>query len=523
MIRIGFILLFSIIFIHPAPGPIKSAAFADDVPKFTDVKGESGLKLFGTLGQTAVWGDYNADGRLDLLVSILDTGSRRGIRRNMRDRSPETLKEESTKKAETVNRRLYLFAGTDGNKFKPVAHLSGLPDLNVMAASWADYNNDGFLDLAIGTIRAGKPPLLYKNVDGTAFVDVSESSGITKGDSTVRHIVWADFDRDGRVDLFQAGLGNSYLYRNQGDGGFKEVSDAAGIGMHKGALGAVWFDANNDGYQDLFLVNSGLNTFYLNNGDGTFADKTEHSGLGGESAWKTNAACPGDYNGDGYLDLYVTNIGKARRNALYKNNRDGTFTDVTPETKTEDVGDGRTCAWVDFDADGRIDLFTTNHVKPTKLYRNLGDGVFADVAPDSGVDSPIDVFAATWGDYDRDGYIDVFLNGHAGGFLMKNGGNSNNSVTIGLVGDGLLSNRSAIGARVGVSTPEGVQIREVSGGRGCCEQDMLSLYFGVGKEKVVDIDVEWPSGKVCSFDNIPVDKNKEFAIHEIKCEINKLN
>jgi hypothetical protein len=212
-------------------------------------------------------------------------------------------------------------------------------------------------------------------------------------------------------------------------------------------------------------------------------------------------------------------MGRLNRNALYRNNGDGTFTDVTDESGTADEGDGRTCAWVDFDADGYLDLFTTNHIRLNKLFRNTGKGSFIDTAPKAGLDSPIDIFSATWADYDRDGYIDVFLNGHMGAALMKNNGNSNNSITLKLEGDGKKTNRSAIGARVEVSSPAGGQIREVSGGRGCCEQDMLPLYFGLGKSKAANIEITWPSGKVCSFKGIAVDKVREYTISEIKCGI----
>ncbi len=157
---------------------------------------------------------------------------------------------------------------------------------------------------------------------------------------------------------------------------------------------------------------------------------TESSGLAGVESWNTTSACSGDYNGDGNIDIYVTNIGRSDSNALYRNNGDGTFTNITRETSTNDVGDGRTCAWIDFDADGRIDLFSTNHLNPNRLYRNLGGDAFVDVAPSVGIDKPIDVFAATWGDYNRDGFMDVFLNGHIGTGLMKNSGNTNKSITL---------------------------------------------------------------------------------------------
>ncbi len=292
-----------------------------------------------------------------------------------------------------------------------------------------------------------------------------------------------------------------------------------GLGDTFNSNSGLWFDANNDGFQDLFLANGGYNRFYLNNGEGSFSEVTEQAGLLGGPHWRTTSACAGDYNSDGFLDLYITNIGRARRNALYRNNGDGTFTDMTWESGTADVGDGRTCAWLDFDADGKLDLFTTNHIQPTKFYRNLGNGRFQDVAVQVGIDKPIDVFAATWGDYDKDGFLDVFLNGHIGTALMKNSGNSNNSVTISLVGGGYTSNTSAIGSRVMVTTKNGEQIREVSGGRGCCEQDMLPVYFGLGKESEFDVDVSWTGGKECVFKGLSAHEAKEYVIHEISCRL----
>ncbi len=327
---------------------------------------------------------------------------------------------------------------------------------------------------------------------------------------------------DGFLDIFQAKPKGSFLYKNQGDGTFAEVSDEAGLGNSFFTRSAVWFDFNNDGFQDLFLANDGLNTLYKNDGDGTFSDITDSSGLGGDPGWRSNAACVGDYDNDGFLDLYLSNINSPRK-ALYRNNGDGTFTDVTTETGTQDIGDGRTCSWVDFDADGRIDIFTTNHLNPSKLYRNLGKGKFEDVAPQVGVDSPIDAFAATWGDFNNDGSMDVFLTGHIGTALMKSSGNNANYLILKLRGDGSLTNTSAIGTRVELRTSSGIQIREVSGGRGCCEQDMLPLHFGLGKEKRVDILVKWTSGKQCSFNGVNVDGGKVLKLSEEGCDLEEIN
>ncbi len=160
---------------------------------------------------------------------------------------------------------------------------------------------------------------------------------------------------------------------------------------------------------------------------------------------------------------------------------------------------------------------------PNRLFRNLGNGKFVDVAPQVRINSPIiDVFAAAWGDFNNDGFMDVFLNGHIGTGLIKGGRTLNRSLIIKLIGNGLDTNTSAIGARVRVSASGRVQIREVSGGRGCCEQDMLPVHFGVGGEKKVDISVKWTGGRNCSFRDVDVKGGGIFSISEKGCIIQRL-
>ncbi len=467
------------------PGPPSAV-----LPFFADVTGEAMIDNTGFLGEPAAWGDFNADGCQDLIAANTDL----------------------------LPPNVFLFENNCDGTFTDVTIESGILDLPLRSVSWADYDNDGFLDLAVGTIMGGEPPILYRNLNGALFQDVSQDAGITMAGGLVSHVLWADFDKDGYVDMFQADLGFSFLYRNNGDGTFTDVSNDAGIDGSDDTRSAIWVDYNNDGFPELFLGNDGLNRFFLNNGDGTFSDITAEAGLSGEPNWRSVAVCAGDYDSDGFLDIYVSNISSSR-NALYRNDGNGSFIDVTFDTGTGDVGDGRTCAWVDFDGDGFLDLLSTNHLNPTRLFRNLGDGRFIDTAVDVGLDLPIDVFAATWGDFNNDAYNDVFLNGHLGTGLMMNSGNTNNNLILGLKGDGVLSNTSAIGAKVRLETSEGTQTRVVSGGKGCCEQDMLPVHFGLGNDRIVDIVVDWPGGGDCVFQDIDVQGGRFYDIFQDGCNI----
>ena len=236
----------------------------DNLPRFTDVKNKTGVRTPGTLGQTGAWGDYNNDGWLDIIISDI---ARRSPRQGQgsRARSYGEHQRQSPAQKEAVERKpvqlLYLYLSREGKTFAEVSESAGLLNIGVNAASWADYNNDGYLDLVLSTIEAGKPPLLFKNSAKFEFTDVSESAGLKEEGSVSMNVTWADYDRDWFVDLFQAGRGKSFLYRNNGDGTFKNATAKLPLDEKTSAYSATWFDANNDGYPDLFLGNSGSNKF----------------------------------------------------------------------------------------------------------------------------------------------------------------------------------------------------------------------------------------------------------------------
>lgn len=264
-------------------------------------------------------------------------------------------------------------------------------------------------------------------------------------------LAWGDYDNDGDPDLYlvnffgpvtqpipeQATTGRSALYRNEGDGGFTDVSQQAGVDRPTFGQAAAWGDYDNDGDLDLYVTNYGPNLLYRNNGDGTFTDVTQAAGTG-DTGFSSGCAW-GDYNNDGHIDLYVSSYvqfesdqpGQARgarqyqseipytinpssyppaANRLYRNNGDGTFTDVAAEAGVANP-EGRSLgnAWFDFDNDDLIDLYVANDVSANGVFRNLGDGGFADIGASSLAADYRGAMGLAAGDIDRDEDIDLFV------------------------------------------------------------------------------------------------------------------
>ena len=261
---------------------------------------------------------------------------------------------------------------------------------------------------------------------------------------------FVDYDNDGDLDLYvvnnpgplkveiSSKSPGNILYRNNGDGTFIDVTETAGVGDRGHGMGCVFGDYDNDGDADLYVTNFGSNILYRNNGDGTFSDVTEEAGVG-DDQWSTGAIF-GDYDRDGDLDLYVCNYveyslasiekmkseskqaGKsvpsalnpiafdAQDNILFRNNGDGTFSDVTAELGVAANG-GRSmqAIFTDFDLDGDLDLYVANDLTPNFVYENNGDGTFADVSRESWAADFRGSMGLATGDYDSDGDLDLFI------------------------------------------------------------------------------------------------------------------
>jgi hypothetical protein len=505
------------------------------------------LGMFTSGGAASAVGDYDGDGDDDLFVTDSDSGRPNHLLRNE-------------------------FVPTGKLAFTDVSKQTGVEGGNdllsiVADALWFDADNDGRRDLLVA--RFGTP-LLYRNLGNGKFSEMAKEAGLTKFGNTIAAINF-DYDNDGRLDLLfgnyfppvnlielptphvlpndldnAANGGGVTLWRNVTEPGsgklrFVEVTAKAGLAHHTGwTLDAAHGDLNNDGLQDLYLANDyGTDRLFFNNGDGTFKDATKEA-LGRLDTKKGMNADFGDYDRDGWLDIYVTNITDEYMkecNMLWHNNGDGTFTDLSKETATCNTLWGWAAKWGDFDNDGWEDLFVVNGlrsagkenyipvlvemiIKPgvdftdvaswphigtmswsgfqkKKLFRNLGAQAFKEVSAEAGVDNDKDGRGIAVADFDGDGRLDLYqTNANQEPFLFRNA-SPGSSHWIELKLTGTKSNRDAIGARATLKLGEETLVREVNGGNGYSGQSSTTLHFGIGAATKVDsLEIRWPSGRV---------------------------
>ena len=270
---------------------------------------------------------------------------------------------------------MHYFHNNGNGTFSDRTAQSGLVDqLGGLNLIQTDYNNDGCLDIFV--LRGAwefpqRPSLLKNNCDGT-FTDVTAASGLSEAVQTQTG-VWADIDNDGYLDLFVGNEnGPSHLYRNKGDGTFEDISHAAGIDRAAFTKGVVAGDYDNDGYVDFYVSNlNGDNFLYHNNHDGTFTDVARQAGV--QKPWQSFAAWFFDYDNDGWPDLFVTSY------------------------------------YVSVDESVRSYLGLPPNAETLKLYKNLGDGTFRDVTAEVGLDRVFMPMGANFGDIDNDGFLDIYL------------------------------------------------------------------------------------------------------------------
>jgi hypothetical protein len=532
---------------------VHEAVAAKPFSKFVDIAHSAGLTesmpyggitnvtyIIESMGGGCAFFDYDNDGWMDIFI----LGGRKldGIPPGASNR---------------------LYHNNRNGTFTDVTAKAGLLD-----AGWAagvcvgDYNNDGYEDLFI--TYYGQNKLYRNNGDGT-FTDVTAKAGLLHPKTRFgTGCTFFDYNRDGLLDLFVANyvefdIKNAllpsldrtgcnmegiavqcgprgltppqyFLYRNNGDGTFTDVSKESGIAAARGSYGmtAVATDVDEDGWPDILLAcDQTPSLLFMNNHDGTFREEALIRGIAVGNDGQKLAGMgigPGDYDLDDHIDYAKTHF-QAQATGLYRNNGKGEFDDVTQsaglavETRFVSWGVGM----CDLDNDGYPDLFIVagnvypelEHTfpkyprrNPRLLFRNLGNGKFAEIGEEAGpaISGRYVSRGCAFGDFDNDGDLDVvIMNMNEPPSLLRNDAPAGNHwIKVRL--EGTRSNRSAIGSRVVVRYGGKAQAQEVMSQASYLSSNDPRLHFGLGANTTADIQVRWPDGKIDDFLKLGVDR-----------------
>jgi hypothetical protein len=387
--------------------------------------------------------------------------------------------------------------------------------LSCNGAAWGDYDNDGKIDLIV-TRYFNQKNLLFHNEGNGDFLLVS-SGPISTETASSTGPAWCDYDKDGWLDLFisHGQNQNNALYNNNGNGTFTRITSGAIVNDGGDSRACAWGDYNNDGWPDLYVVNYGVqnNFLYHNNGNGTFTKITSVSpvttpGYGAGCSWL-------DYDNDGWLDLLVTY--NAANDRLYHNNHDGTFT-LTNLAPSQEWGWSYEPAIADIDNNGWADIFipkrnVNGFNSNNALFRNV-NGIFTKITNDVVALEGGYSDAGVFGDFTNDGLMDLYVTAGSTSYPIRNYLYKNVTMNAGhyivLKLRGCIINRSSIGTRAYVVTGSLRQMKEVSGGT--TSQSMLWLHFGLGNATSVDsIIIKWGSGGTKILTNVTADQFLDIA------------
>ncbi len=476
-----------------------------------------------------------------------------------------------------------LYHNRKDGTFTDVAKSMGVADLNregsgvSMGAVFADFDNDGYEDLFV--YKWGKPEL-FKNVEGKRFINVTENSGMPSW-INANTAIWFDYNSDGYVDLFIGGYfredidlwhlkdtkiltesfeysqngGRNYLFKNTGHGSFLDVTSEAGLTSTRWTLAAGAADINNDGYPELFIANDyGINEFYINEGGKRFNEEGESALIGLTPKSGMNVSF-GDIYNKGQLGIYVSNI--TEEGVLLQGNNfwvpmeeNGKFlyANLAQQTGIESGGWSYGAQFGDFNNDGFIDLYLANgyitgknstsywydYSKVTggnkaiisdiknwpamrgrsqsgyqsdKIWINDGSGHFRDVAKYTGGDERLDSRAVAVADLWNRGVLDVIVANQNSNLLVYRNDVKTGNHWIAFDLEGTHGNKSAIGAKVDLKLESGSQVQVVSGGIGFCSQNQRRIQFGLGKSSAVTKAViTWPDGKQQILNDLKADQ-----------------
>jgi hypothetical protein len=448
------------------------------VSLFQNLSVEAGLPPFDFLPIQISPGDYDADGFPD--VHFMGFG-RGDLYRNRGDRSFE--------RATTA------------------AGIGSAGGQGFTAGFFLDFDRDGWLDLWVGGNSVVGSPLYRNQGDGT-FVDAGADAWLPPEYETGYGFT-LDWDRDGWIDVFSS-ANLTFLLRNNGDGTFSDVRAAAGLPSHIEPYSsngqATTLDYDDDGDTDLLMVSDWGHTHLFRNDAGVFSDVTAEAGLV-HPLGRGYALTVGDYDGDLDLDIFVTGLGvpwRPQRNALYRNNGDGSFTDVIDQSGGLAVGGAngyrRGTEFFDFDNDGDLDLYVSSEgegpMPYDTLWRNAGDGTFSRVNQEAfGEEIFAGSTAVAFADYDADGDIDIYAPFHAfspspaGSFYLNLVGSQKHWLGLDLTTAG--GDSEAVGARIHVTGGGGTQMREVRNSSVATSP----VLFGLGDAPEIEqISIRWPDG-----------------------------
>jgi hypothetical protein len=420
-----------------------------------------------------------------------------------------------------------------------------------------DYDGDGFPDLYV--TQYGRNILYHNNRDGT-FTDVTEKAGVA-APGWSSSAVWFDYDNDGKLDLFvcrfvefskeknkDCRVGDdakrgyciphvyrptaSWLFHNQGDGTFTDVSKSSGIGGHLGkAWGVVAADINNDGLVDLFVANDTVANFlFANRGNGKFDEIGEVSGVAYSAEGRPRSGMgvdAADFDQDGWIDLFVANIDHEMY-SLYRNNHDETFDDQAGRTgiaKATRLMSGWGLKFFDLDNDGKLDLFLANgnpddlierlqpqvtYEEPPLLFRNTGKG-FENVSQQAGpvFGQRLSARGLAVGDFNNDGSIDALISVNDGAPILLRNNSEPRNHWLGVRLIGTKSNPDAVGASVACQAQDLKLTRVRVGGGSYLSDHDPRMVLGIGGRTKIDwLEVKWPqpSGKTERLMDLPLDR-----------------